>query len=220
MKSIWIYRLKLRNYLTDLLPSLAVARQRLRFALVDLKRYETEGFRAPLPDILKRAVLRRVALESKCATLVETGTFLGDTPWQLRDAFLEIHTVEISPVLASLAKERFKRYPFIHCYEGDSGTLLAEIVPDLKTPTLFWLDGHYSHGNTGGAEIDCPILRELETIFSHCKVPYTILIDDARTYGHDKGMPPLEMLLEFIRRHNSNLRVFVENDMIFATPTV
>lgn len=218
MDNNWYRRIKLRNYVYRCLPPLAVARERIKFIGVYLRRYETEGFGAPLPSILKHAIIRRVALQNHCVVLVETGTFLGDTPWHLRNRFVEIHTIEIGHELAVLAGNLFKGHSHIHVYEGNSGEVLTQIVPRLKLPTIFWLDGHYSGGLTSGAEVDCPILQELKTIFSQCKVPYTILIDDARAFGHDRGYPTLQTLLNFISKSSHKLDVSIENDIIFATP--
>ena len=213
-------RLRLRNRIIGMFPGLASAWERFRFAQVELKRYETEGFGGALPPVLKRAVIRKIALQNALTSFVETGTYLGDTPWRLRDVFDEIHTIELSPVLSAFAKQRFKDFPKIHVYQGDSGELMAEVVRKLRTPTCFWLDSHWSAGFTAKAKMNCPILRELEAIFQNCNVPYAILIDDAADFGGADDYPMMEHLIEFIARHNSSLRVFVENNIVSGLPPV
>ena len=212
------FKIRWRNRFYRYFPHTAAFIERIRFLRVHLKRYEQVGLTLPLPGLLKRAILLRVAREQACEALVETGTYLGDTPWQLRRAFKEIHTIEVNPELAGLARERFQGYPYIHAHEGDSGKLLFTVVPGLQSPTLFWLDGHYSAGITGRAESDCPIFEELRAIFELSKTPYAILIDDARCFGVDQDYPTIEALEKFILKHNNRLTVRVENDIIFVLP--
>ncbi len=218
--NIPVSKLRLRNRIVAMLPGLAAAWERFRFGQVELKRYETEGLGGALPPVLKRALIRKIALQNGLTSFVETGTYLGDTPWRLLDLFAELHTIELSPILASLARERFKRFPKVHVYEGDAGELIFDVVQRLRTPTLFWLDSHWCAGFTARAKVNCPIFRELEAIFLHSVSPYAILIDDAADFGGANDYPMLQKLLEFIAQHNSSLRVFVENNIVFAIPQV
>ncbi len=211
-------QIRRRNRLLQLFPRASTVWYQFRFLSSWFKKWETTGFSAPLPPLLKRAVIRKKALDYHCTALVETGTYVGDTPWYLRDVFQEIHTIEVSPMLAQLATQRFANFPHIHTHEGDSGKLLPEIVAKLTKPTLFWLDGHYSGGATSRAGTDTPICAELETIFQLCKVPYILLIDDARNFGTDNDYPTLDFLRDFISSRVKNLQVTVENDIIFVVP--
>jgi hypothetical protein len=213
-----VSKLRFRNQITRVFPRLTALWERFQFARLDLRRYELEGFGGALPPILKRATIRKCVLHHGLTTFVETGTYLGDTPWRLRDLFGEIHTIELSPVLATLAKQRFKSFPKIHVYEGDAGEIISEVVQKLSSPTCFWLDSHWSAGFTARAKVNCPIFSELEGIFLRCRVPYAILVDDAADFSGANGYPTLDSLKKFILGHNSQLRVFVENNIVFAVP--
>jgi len=46
---------------------------------------------------------------------------------------------------------------------------------------LFWLDAHWSGGDTYGENDECPLMDELKIIFQYRK-NYVILIDDARLF--------------------------------------
>ena len=41
---------------------------------------------------------------------------------------------------------------------------VPELVRQLDGPALFWLDGHYSGGDTAKGELDTPVSAELESI--------------------------------------------------------
>jgi|SRR6516162_10639014 hypothetical protein len=88
----------------------------------------------------------------------------------------------------------------------------------MDKPTVFWIDGHYSGGITGIGEAVCPILAELDTIFGDTKVPFTLLIDDARLFGIEEGYPKLEELHDYLARLPEPPLVWIENDIVFVIP--
>lgn len=137
----------------------------------------------------RREVIRAYGKHFQMQILVETGTNDGGTPWMLRNDFQEIFTIELGEDLWSDAVQRFAEYPHIHCIRGDSGEVLPHLLPQLKQPALFWLDGHYSGGITAHGDLDTPVVQELEAIFAD-KRPHIILVDDARIF---KGGPEQDM---------------------------
>jgi len=210
--------LKLRNFLYAAFPERAEQIESLRRADRYRKNIAQLGFTLPFPPFVKRAILLRFSVEHECRTLVETGTQYGDTPWAFRNRLEEVYTIELSPHLALLARGRFKKYPGIHVVEGDSGTMIKTILPKLKSKTLFWLDGHYSAGVTAQGELDCPVYAELRSIFEDCPVPWVILIDDARCFGHDKDYPAFEELEAFVKHRLPEATMRVEHDIISIIP--
>lgn len=145
---------------------------------------------------------------------VETGTFLGDTTWAFRKRFHRIHTIEVEPSLADLARQRFAGQSHIEVIEGDSSQVLAELCGRIERPCLFYLDGHYSGGFTGMGEVECPILAEIDAIFERTRAPFRIVIDDARLFGSDPAYPTLAALREHLLRRDPSLEIRVENDAI------
>ena len=118
-----------------------------------------------------------------CQYFVETGTFKGDTTEIARNMFEKVYTIEVKENLYAQARNRFKPYHNVTCYLGDSSLLLGDICKTLDKPTCFWLDGHYSAGNTGMGTKGVPLYEELDLIMANCKVPCVILIDDCRLFG-------------------------------------
>jgi hypothetical protein len=137
-------------------------------------------------------------------TLVETGTYMGDTVEAQKMNFRHVISVELAPHLASAAKKRFRKDPHVSIIEGDSGKVLHDVVPTLTSPAIFWLDGHYSAGLTAKGESECPIFGELGAILKAHKTPHVILIDDAHDFNGTGDYPTVDALTDFVKKHNPN----------------
>lgn len=181
-------------------------------------RWQKEGWSLPLPDLMKRAILKRIATEHRAEVFVETGTFRGDTPWCFRNDFRKIFSIEVQPQLAELAVRRFAKHPYIEIIEGDSAKKLAEIIPKIDAPVLFWLDGHYSAGVTGRGDEDCPLWSELKAINGNLAHTFVIIIDDARCFGVEEDYPTLEELRKYVSENLPKHLMSVENDLIRIIP--
>jgi hypothetical protein len=210
--------IRARNTLASTVPWLWEAVDRVRFCSGLLSRFERVGFCAPLPYRLKRGILQYASDRLGLSALVETGTYLGDTPWYFRRKFQSIDTIEVSEVLMNEAARRFRRWPNVRVHLGDSTEVLPRIVPGLRCPTLFWLDGHYDKGITGSGVLECPIYAELECIFASAKVRWAVLIDDARNFGRAKDYPSLDQLHAFVKARLPQYSMWVENDIIWIVP--
>jgi hypothetical protein len=65
---------------------------------------------------------------------------------------------------------------------GDSREELGPII-EREDNILFWLDAHWSGGETYGESDQCPLIKELEVIFRYSKEKnFAILIDDVRLF--------------------------------------
>jgi len=73
--------------------------------------------------------------------------------------------------------------PNVTIWEGDSGSLLYEMIKDINEPVTFWLDAH--NGVYDPDAENTPILRELEQIKKHHIKNHTILIDDMHCCERD-----------------------------------
>ena len=122
------------------------------------------------------------SLFNNLPTFVETGTYLGETILKMEHFFEKLHTIEIKEEFYSCLIKSYKGNK-INFHLGDSSTKIKDICLLLKTDTLFFLDGHWSAGNTGRGEKDCPLYEELETIVKYCKHNCIIIIDDVRLFG-------------------------------------
>ena len=132
---------------------------------------------------------------------VETGTFLGETLYAVRNSFDKLISIEIDNAFASKAINRFKHWKKITVHCGDSGELLPSILNDIKDRTLFWLDGHYSGGYTSRGKLDTPIEAELNAIFKHSIKSHVILIDDSHCFGTLKDYPTLKHVQDLCARN-------------------
>ena len=184
-----------------------------------LRDWEQQGRPLPGPGHFKQTVLLSYQKKFGMATLIETGTFAGDTPAALKNEFKRIYSVELNPELVRRVRERFRGEPHIQILHGDSAERLPEILAKVNEPALFWLGSHYSGGVTAlGSEVT-PILGELETILAHPTQSHVLLIDDARDFRHDKGHPTLGELQAFIAARRPELHFAVEDDIIRVTPS-
>ena len=113
---------------------------------------------------------------------VETGTYVGETTKIASSLFETVHTIEIAPHFYHQAKKMFSGTN-VTCHLGDSSIVLKDICPTLDRPTCFWLDGHWSAGNTGKGVKNVPLYEELQIIMKQCSQSCVILIDDCRLFG-------------------------------------
>jgi len=170
-----------------------------------------------MPD-RKHEIIKNFQERFGLLTLIETGTYLGDTVYALRNRFKKIYTIELDHALYRNAKSRFARYAHITICEGDSGEILPQIISEINEPSLFWLDAHYSEGITARGIIDTPVSKELKTVFSHPIKNHVILIDDARYFNGTAGYPKLDELARYVRGKNQNYVIETEKDIIRIYP--
>ena len=149
-------------------------------------------------------------------TLIETGTFRGDTVLALRHIFKRVISIEIDPALYEVAKSRFAGARNIDLVFGDCVVELPKILSSLDGRAAFWLDGHWSGGVTGRGDEDDPVLLSLNQIGSHPNKNHVLFIDDARTFEGGSSAPDLIEVLSAIRAINADYIIRVHNDIIVA----
>jgi hypothetical protein len=170
------------------------------------------------PALVKRALLRSLAAAYRLSTFVETGTSLANTTYALRNDFDRIITIELDPKVCANARRRLSAFKHISVRQGDSASLLPQIVKELTGPALFFLDGHYSGLLTARGEKDTPVLEELGSVMSDSRFEHVIVIDDARCFTGENDYPTLEALQSFVSARAPQLRFFRHTDMITLTP--
>ena len=168
--------------------NLIAIRSRLRsvFRAFGSRKYVGYG---PMNRIAKENTLIRVFLRD--APVIETGTYLGDTSRYFAKLGYEVHTIEVSHELSDAIFPMLQSIG-VHCYCGDSGTLLPLVMQKIleggTTKVNFWLDGHWSGGITSRAsEYETPIVNELNSVatFLGQYTSVVIAIDDVRCFGND-----------------------------------
>lgn len=144
---------------------------------------------------------------------VETGSYRGDgIQMAIETGFPCIYSIELSPLHYKHCKKRFASVPSVHLVLGDSSKHLKKILAKIDAPITFWLDGHYSSGNTAKGKTNCPLLEELAAIANHPIKTHTILIDDVRLLGtHEFDFIELEKIVEAILQINPDYIIGFED---------
>lgn len=179
-----------------------------------IRSWRRSGSPVPPPHLYKQKVLLQYASRHRLSTLVETGTYLGDMVFCLRKRFKAIISIELSTELCERAQQRLKDFANISIIQGDSSKVLPRVLDDLKVPALFWLDGHYSAGNTALGERETPISTEVEAILNHPVKGHIILIDDARNFDGTHDYPTLVSLRDYVHHAFPKAHFSVKDDII------
>lgn len=113
---------------------------------------------------------------------IETGTCHGRTTFALEPYFDEIHTIEIKKEFHETTKSKYSGNK-INFILGDSSTVFDKLLPTITKDAIFFLDGHWSAGDTGKGSKDCPLIEELQSINANFKHKAILIIDDRRLFG-------------------------------------
>ena len=167
---------------------------------------------------LKQKTLQSYSEQYGVKVLVETGTYYGDMIEAMKSVFDQIYSIELSKELFKKAKHRFKNSKQVELIQGDSGIELKNLMQKINKPTLFWLDGHYSAGETAQSHKDTPIFEELQHIFDTPDRGHVIIIDDARCFGIEPDYPSIQQLSDFVKSQRPNVDISVQYDSIRITP--
>lgn len=113
---------------------------------------------------------------------IETGTYNGETIFNLELYFNKLFTIELSEFFYNNTKNKYNnnKINFIH---GDSSKILSELLKEIVEPCIFFLDGHFSSWGTAKGDKDVPLYEEIISIRDNCKSNALIIIDDCRLFG-------------------------------------
>jgi hypothetical protein len=191
-------------------------------AVMSLLSWLRRGFQSPSPQFIKFFVLQKWGGNQ---TWIETGTYLGDTTAFLSKNCKKVYSIEASEYFATKASNKFSARDNIVIIQGLSEERLPTLLNSLdiseKNDVSFWLDGHYSGGDTFHGLNDTPITQELVTIAENLKYfsSVTVLIDDVRCFNPSISdfaqYPELEFLVEFA--NSNDLFWTIEHDIFIAT---
>jgi hypothetical protein len=176
-----------------------------------------DGMPDPAPDIVKKLTVLNCARAYNCVSFVETGTFMATTTKMMADQGFDVTTIELSPQLHEAAVLKMADHKNVRCLQGDSGILLGQVVNTIRHPALYWLDGHYSGGQTAKADTETPLLRELWHIFGSDVSQDVVLIDDVRCLGQG-DYPSMSFVLDLVKNYMPNHTVSVFHDIMRIAP--
>lgn len=206
MKQHW------RN-LIGLLPRSAERKAYSNFFQKEHQQWLVGGKDLPPSHLVKQQALVATAQKYRLDYLVETGTYMGDMVYAMQPHFKKLYSIELSEKFFAAAKKRFQNASNVSIVQGDSAEGLKAIVQELPAPALFWLDGHYSGGETAMGAKECPVYEELEAIFSS-PFDHVVIIDDARLFVGRNDYPTIEELSAFVEKAKPGARLSIENDGI------
>jgi hypothetical protein len=160
-------------------------------------------------DLRDRLGLRRA---------VETGTYYGHTTAVLARMFADVVTVERSDAFYERARAILEPLGNVRQVKGHSGDALRSL-DSAPGGTLYWLDAHWSGGDTAGSDDPCPLIGELDAIGAGDPND-VLLIDDAREFSAppDHRWPTLVEVVDAVRRNRPSHYVTVVHDMVIAVP--
>jgi hypothetical protein len=117
---------------------------------------------------------------------IETGTLNGGTTFALEPYFNTLYTIEFSEKYYNKTKNRYigNKINFIL---GDSSVVFESLLPNITDKCIFFLDGHWSSGDTGNSNKDCPLDEEITHINNLFTNEAILIIDDFRLFGLDKS---------------------------------
>jgi hypothetical protein len=123
---------------------------------------------------------------TKYNCFIETGTLCGDTIFALEPYFNKLYTIDFSEHYYNNTKNKYSGSK-INFILGDSSIVFESLLPNITDKCIFFLDGHWSSGDTGRSNKDCPLDEEITHINNLFKNDAIIIIDDFRLFGLDKS---------------------------------
>lgn len=172
-----------------------------------LKLWQKRNYLENAPQFIKEKVLEKYSIEN--ANWVETGTYKGDTTYYLSKKYPHIYSVEPNVEFYKEALNIFKGLN-VTLFNDVSENVLPILLPTLKGNLNFWLDGHYSGGETFKGNKECPIKDELNSIevnFDNFE-KISIFIDDVRLFlSSANDYPSIDYLVDWSRRLNMKWKI-------------
>lgn len=161
-----------------------------------------------------------LAKELSLTNFIEGGTYKGKTARYASKVFENVNTIEMSEVMFAEASRNLNDLQNVTVLKGDTREHIKKLAVELDN-TLYWLDSHWSGGNTYGENDECPLLEELNLIFKN-QNNFAILIDDARLFMSPPPIPhrieSWPTLREIIRIIPERYEVFIYEDVIYVLP--
>jgi len=154
---------------------------------------------------------------------IETGSYIGEGIQEAVDAkFQKIYSIELSNKYFNICKERFRNNKNVYLIKGDSSEQLFDLIKNIDENITFWLDGHYSAGDTALGKMMSPLMIELDIIKKHKLNTHTIIIDDLRCWKISLEYNfCVDDIIKILYKINPNYNLtyedgFIKNDILVA----
>ena len=167
---------------------------------------------------------------------IETGSAMGDgIKLALSAGFERIKSVEAKDTYYNYCTKCFKDNKEVELFFGMSKDRMKEMLADINTPAVFFLDAHVSGENSAGhqdylekgnesdyAQDKC-LIAEIEIILKN-GINHIIIIDDQSDESLDENLKYRKMILDsnpsykFFFYHEKRGQYFYENKIIVCIP--
>ena len=166
-------------------------------------------------SLSKLRQLTAVRNRTGATTLVETGTYLGNTARRASHFFDMVYTIEVDETLYTKAKTFLAPRTNIECLLGDCAKVLPELMarPDVDNALLF-LDGHFSGGETGCGIVEEPAVSLIASLAPFRSRIKGIVIDDFRTLTGKDGTPTKSAVFAALEKYFPEFVTSVHLDQI------
>jgi hypothetical protein len=184
--------------------------------------WKKRGYLGNYPQFVKNKIFLKYFIGS--GVVVETGTLIGTSTDFFSNNFPIVHSIEPAEKFFNISKKKFLNRKNVFLYNLSSEDILDQILNDLKGDINFWLDGHYSGGETYKGKFECPIISELNIIENRLNnfQNIVILIDDVRLFGgiHDsaKDYPQIRVIIDWALKNE--FKWFIEADILVLSKLV
>jgi hypothetical protein len=149
---------------------------------------------------------------NKANIFVETGTHVGSTVrLAIQAGFKQIYTIELAKHFYQKAVKDFAPYKHVHPIFGDSAVEIPKLLKRINKPCVFWLDGHWSEGDTALGPVPVPLYFEIDQIAKHHIKTHTILVDDTRLMGNEWKDISLEKVKKKLLKVNKDYNLIFED---------
>ena len=184
--------------------------------MVDLWRMLRFDVRNP-HSLSKLRQLIAVRNRTGATTIVETGTYLGNTARRASFFFDKVYTIEVDQTLFEKAESFLKPRTNVECLFGDCAVVLPELMarPDVDKVVLF-LDGHFSGGETGCGIVEEPAVALLASLAPYRSRIVGIVIDDFRTLTGTDGTPTKSAVFQALEQYFPEFTTNVHLDQILV----
>jgi len=156
---------------------------------------------------------------------VETGSYKGDTSMSVSPLYEKVYAIEIEKTLYEdgINSAKSKGIENITFINGDSVSVLPEIITDIKEGAVFFIDAHLSGRDSGWNQKErVPILSELVSILDSKIGPSVFIINDLRLWKScvwDWAHISNELILNVFTDRGYEFDVFYEENDKFVILT-
>ncbi len=146
---------------------------------------------------------------------IETGCYLGDgIQLAIESGFDEIYSIELADKYIQICQDRFIGKN-INLIKGDSYSELSNLLKNFPNDKFtYWLDGHYSGGDTGRGIKDFPIIEEIDCILKREIFGEILYIDDMRILNNYSSEINTEQIIKLVKKYKKDYNIYYEDSKL------